>query len=207
MLTGGVLYDLLAEEEQKKDPLIEGCHDLSRRLSRFPEHGDELTRWTDELFAVLEETPAERRLRQAACILADIGWYVHPDYRANHCLEQILLAPLVGVDHPGRLFLARTGFHRHEGASEPELMGDLKHLLTDRESERARILGLALRLAFMLCAATPGVLPETNLTLEADSVRLEVGRNHAALLGETVEKRLGALAKALNRRPETIIAD
>jgi exopolyphosphatase/guanosine-5'-triphosphate,3'-diphosphate pyrophosphatase len=204
-LREGILFDHLDRREQAKDPLIEGARDLAARLARFPEHGAELTPWTAPLFVpnVLGETPAEARLRHAACILADIGWYVHPDYRAHHSMTQILLAPFSGVDHPGRLQLARTLYHRHEGRGEPELIGSLVGLLNESENYRALVLGLALRLAFTLCAATTGMLPKTKLEITRSTITLVVPRRYEPLLGEMVSKRLAALARAIDRRGET----
>lgn len=204
-LREGILFDHLDKREQAKDPLLEGARDLAERLARFPEHGTELTPWTAPLFsdAVLGENPAEARLRQAACILADIGWYVHPDYRAHHSMTQILLAPFSGIDHPGRLILARTLYHRHEGKGEPEMVGSLVGMLNENESRRALVLGLALRLAFTLCAATAGVLPKTRLEISKSLVTLIVPRRYEALLGEVVSKRLSALARTIDRKGET----
>jgi exopolyphosphatase/guanosine-5'-triphosphate,3'-diphosphate pyrophosphatase len=204
-LREGILFDHLDKREQAKDPLIEGARDLAERLARFPQHGAELTPWTAPLFApgVLGEGPSEARLRNAACILADIGWYVHPDYRAHHSLTQILLAPFSGVDHTGRLFLARTLYHRHEGRGEPEMIGNLVGLLNENENFRALVLGLALRLAFTLCAATAGMLPKTRLEITKSNVTLVVPRRYEPLLGEVVAKRLAALARAIDRKGET----
>lgn len=203
-LREGILFDQLEKREQAKDPLIEGCRDLAERLARFPQHGDELTPWTAPLFRddVLGETREQARLRHAACILADIGWYVHPDYRAHHSMTQILLAPFSGVDHSGRLFLARVGYHRHEGRGEPELIGDLSGILTETENYRALVLGLALRLAFTLCAATTGMLPKTKLEVTKNTVTLVVPRRYETLLGEVVQRRLAALARAIDRKGE-----
>lgn len=204
-LREGILFDHLDKREQAKDPLLEGARDLAERLARFPEHGAELTPWTAPLFAdaVLGETPAEARLRHAACILADIGWYVHPDYRAHHSMTQILLAPFSGIDHPGRLILARTLYHRHEGRGEPQTVGSLVGMLNENENHRAMVLGLALRLAFTLCAATAGVLPKTRLEISKSMVTLVVPRRYEPLLGEVVSKRLAALARTIDRKSET----
>lgn len=204
-LREGILFDQLDKREQAKDPLLEGARDLAERLARFPQHGAELTPWTAPLFsdAVLGESPAEARLREAACILADIGWYVHPDYRAHHSMTQILLAPFSGIDHPGRLILARTLYHRHEGRGEPQTVGSLVGMLNENENRRALVLGLALRLAFTLCAATAGVLPKTRLEISKSMVTLVVPRRYEALLGEVVSKRLSALARAIDRKSET----
>lgn len=206
-LREGLLFDNLGKREQAKDPLIEGARDLAMRLARFPEHGAELTPWTAPLFAddVVGETPAEARLRHAACILADIGWYVHPDYRAHHSMTQILFAPFSGVDHAGRLLIARTLYHRHEGKGEPEMIGNLVGLLNENENHRALVLGLALRLAFTLCAATTGMLPKTRLEITKSTITLIVPRRYESLLGEVVTKRLGALARAIDRKGETRI--
>jgi hypothetical protein len=85
--------------------------------SRSPRHGEELADWTDKFMASsgLEETSDEKRLRRAACLLADIGWRAHPDYRGEQSLNIISHAAFVGVDHPGRAFLALTVFFRHVG--------------------------------------------------------------------------------------------
>jgi exopolyphosphatase/guanosine-5'-triphosphate,3'-diphosphate pyrophosphatase len=44
----------------------------------------------------------EARYRQAACLLADIGWRAHPEYRGTQSLNIIAHASFIGVDHPGR---------------------------------------------------------------------------------------------------------
>jgi len=207
-LREGILFDRLSAREQAKDPLIEGAHDLAGRLARFPEHGSELTEWTAPLFAknALGETAEEERLRHAACILADIGWYVHPDYRAHHAMTQILLAPFSGVDHPGRLFIARVGYHRHEGRDEPNLIGNLAGVLTEHSNHRSMVLGLALRLAFTLCAATTKLLPRTRLEISKTHVTLVVPPRYQTLLGEVVSKRLTALARTIDRKGDTRIS-
>ncbi|MEQ9517945.1 MAG: Ppx/GppA family phosphatase [Parvibaculum sp.] len=200
----GLLFDRIDAQEQKKDPLIAGASDLAERLVRFPEHNEELRAWTASLFKgdVLNETKDQERLRHAACILADIGWYAHPDYRSAYAFEQVLAAPLTGVTHAERLHLARIGYHRHEGASEPAALGDLKHLLAEEGHEHARIIGLALRLAFTLSAASIGVLPQTRFSLNAEALCLIVRKESKAFIGEVVEKRLATLARAINVEPE-----
>ena len=42
------------------------------------------------------------RYRHAACLLADIGWRAHPEYRGTQSLNIIAHASFIGVDHPGR---------------------------------------------------------------------------------------------------------
>lgn len=200
----GLLFEHLSETERKRDPLLAGAEDLAKRLVRFPEHKRELINWIAPIFGKggLGESPEQKRLRFAACELADIGWYVHPDYRALHAHEQILLAPISGLTHLERLFLARVGYHRHEGASEPDVEARFQKMLSEEEHKRARVMGLALRLAFTLCAASIGVLPHTRLLATDEMLYLDIQNSHSAFLGEVVEKRLAALAKALGLNGE-----
>src|SRR5690606_32079096 len=107
---------------------------------------------------------------------------------------------------PGRLFIARVGYHRHEGRDEPNLIGNLAGVLTERSNYRSMVLGLALRLAFTLCAATTGMLPKTRLEVSKTHVTLVVPPRYQSLLGEMVSKRLTALARTMDRKGDTRIA-
>ena len=145
----GLLYSMLDAKEREKDPLIAAATELNVLRSRAPAHGEELTRWTDRFFASsgLDETAEERRLRHAACLLADIGWRAHPDYRGEQSLNIIANAAFVGVDHPGRTFIALAVFFRHVGLIDEELAPRLRELASTRVLDRARVLGAALRVA------------------------------------------------------------
>ena len=129
--------------------------------SRSPHHGEELIDWTDAFIASsgLEETADEKRLRHAACLLADIGWRAHPDYRGEQSLNIIAHAAFVAIDHPGRAYLALAVFFRHVGLSDEDLSPRLRELATTRMLDRARVLGAAMRVAYMISASQPGVLP------------------------------------------------
>ena len=78
----------------------------------------------------LPETEYERRLRHAACLLADIGWRAHPDYRGEQSLNLIAYGAFAGLDHPGRAYLALSIFFRHEG---------LRRTRSARGSNRSRV--------------------------------------------------------------------
>ncbi|TIT81238.1 MAG: exopolyphosphatase, partial [Mesorhizobium sp.] len=80
-------------------------------------HAHELVDWTGKAFAAfgIDETEDEARYRQAACLLADIGWRAHPEYRGRQSLNIIAHASFIGVDHPGRAYLALAGAYRHDG--------------------------------------------------------------------------------------------
>src|SRR5262245_66587168 len=114
----------------------------------------------------LEETAEERRLRHAACLLADIGWRAHPDYRGEQSLNIIANAAFVAIDHPGRVYLALAVFFRHVGLVDEELSPRIRELASTRVLDRARVLGAALRVAYIVSASTTGVLPKTPMVVE-----------------------------------------
>ena len=113
----GLLYSLLKPQERGCDPLIQAAADLNVLRSRSPHHGEELIDWTDRFMASsgLDETAEERRLRHAACLLADIGWRAHPDYRGEQSMNIIAHGAFVAVDHPSRAYLALSVYFRHAG--------------------------------------------------------------------------------------------
>jgi exopolyphosphatase/guanosine-5'-triphosphate,3'-diphosphate pyrophosphatase len=197
----GLLFSKLPRRKAHADALLSSCWDFARRYARSPEHELELCDWTDQIFGDggLRETDYERRLRYAACLLADIGWRAHPDYRAERSLGMISQAAFVGVDHPGRIFLALTVFYRYDGEDGKD---GLHRMLDDDEIARARLLSQLFRLAYILSAAMPGLLPRLGLRLgEGKTLVLKIPKKLADLNGERVEKRLGALAAEIGRSP------
>ncbi len=202
----GLLYSKLPGRKRNSDALLSSCWDFARRYARSPEHELELCDWTDQLFGPgkLPETASQRRLRYASCLLADIGWRAHPDYRAERSLSMISQAAFVGIDHPGRVFLALTVFYRYDGEGED---GDgLNRLLGDEDHQRAHLLSSVFRLAYILSAAMPGMLPEIGLKLaENKSLVLQLPRKLADLAGERVDKRLAGLAAEMGRTGRVVI--
>jgi exopolyphosphatase / guanosine-5'-triphosphate,3'-diphosphate pyrophosphatase len=200
----GLLYSLLSKKDKEKDALIEAARHLNQLRSRSPQHGEELIGWTDRFFATsgLEETAEERRLRHAACLLADIGWRAHPDYRGEQSLNIIAHGGFSGIDHQGRAYLALSVFFRHVGlVMDDELSPRLRELVSTRLLDRARVLGAALRLAYVVSAAMPGVLPKTPLAIERHRLALRLPGDYAALAGERVMNRLRSLARLIGREP------
>jgi exopolyphosphatase/guanosine-5'-triphosphate,3'-diphosphate pyrophosphatase len=194
----------LSEDEQRKDPLIAACADIARRRARSLDSAYELCFWTDALFRAPGpiETPEQRRLRHAACLLSDIGWRSHPDYRGIQSLNLVAHGTFVGVDHPGRAFLALTVYYRNEGLVKDELSQKLIELVDKDMLRRARILGAAFRAAHMVSAAMPGVLTNTPITYEGNRLVWTLPEPYSNLEGERVERRFKDLANLLDREPE-----
>ncbi len=204
----GLLYSLLSPQEQRKDPLLSFADDYARLRSRSAEHARELCAWTDALFTGVgpKENEDERRLRHAACLLSDIGWRAHPDYRGEQSLNVVAHAALGGIDHEGRIFLALAIYFRHVGPGEEE--GDenfserLKASISKRALRRARIVGAALRAAHMISIGMPGIIDETPITYEGDRLVLVMPQAYEALNGERLARRFEALAQLLEKTPE-----
>jgi len=199
----GLLYSLLPGKERKKDALLTAAGELNQLRSRSPVHGEELVAWTDRFMATsgLDESADEKRLRHAACLLADIGWRAHPDYRGEQSLNIIAHAAFVGIDHASRAFLALAVFFRHVGLIDDELSPRLRELATTRMLDRARILGAAMRVGYLISAAMPGVLPRTPMQVEHGRLVLRLSGEHATLAGERLFNRLKQLARLIGREP------
>lgn len=204
----GLLYSLLSEEEQKKDPLISACEEVARLRARSPEHAHELIRWTAPLFETPEflESAEDARLRKAACLLSDIAWRAHPDYRGEQSASLIAQSALVGIDHPGRAFLALAVHFRYGRSVSGELLTALAGMIPEPALKRAKVIGFAVRLANDLSAGMPNVLPETPLNYEGGKLVLTLPEKFALLDGEAVHRRLRMLAELVGKSPEIRIA-
>ncbi|MCV0426343.1 MAG: Ppx/GppA family phosphatase [Roseibium sp.] len=196
----GLLHEKLSPEMQAEDPVIDAARELCVLRARSPDHAEELIDWTDRLFRELEieETANETRLRHAACLLADIGWRAHPDYRGEQSLNIISNASFVGLDHASRAYLAAAVFYRHQGLREGALSSVIRQLFTDRLRIRAKVLGAILRVASLLSASMAGLLPKVGISRTETGLALELGPELQNLDGERLRKRIGQLAKVID---------
>ncbi len=199
----GLLYSQLKESERACDPLIQAAADLNVLRSRSPHHGEELIAWTDRFMASsgIEEISDERRLRHAACLLGDIGWRAHPDYRGEQSMNIVANGAFIAVDHPGRAYLALAIYFRHAGLSEEELSPRLRELASTRMLDHARILGAAMRVAYILTAGQSGVLPKTPMQVKRAKLVLKLPGRYARLRHERLFNRLRQLARLIGREP------
>ncbi len=200
----GYLYAQLPAEEQAQEPLLLAYDQLAILRARSPEHARELAEWTGRMVSSfgIEETVEESRYRRAACLLADISWRAHPDYRGlqalNHraffaCRHYPCGARLSGA---GEL-LPFEGLH-DDGATEP-----LAQISTPRLLSLAKLLGGLLRVVYLFSASMPGVVNhlyfrrsnQPDLDLE-----LVVPHEYIDFAGERLDGRLQQLAKLTGKR-------
>jgi exopolyphosphatase/guanosine-5'-triphosphate,3'-diphosphate pyrophosphatase len=198
----GLLYAKLPQTERAKDGLICAAQDLNELLSRSARHAQELIEWTDRLVRVvkLRETEEDRRLRHAACLLSDIGWRVHPDHRGEETLNLITNGNFGAVSHQGRAFVALSVFFRYAGLSEenqPPVI--VQELVPPAMLERARVLGAAFRVAHLITAARPGVLPATHFRSKGRKLMLVFEHRLVDLVADRVGSRFKQLARLVGR--------
>lgn len=192
----GQLLELLPEKFSDKDPLLEACKSFSERIGRFALRGKEILRWMDPLFP--DESQADRRLRFAACLLSDIGWNEHPDYRAEHAFHRVLRIPFAGLTHPERVLLAEAIFIRYNGDPASKLVSPVRSILNAEQQSWVNIVGLGLRMGHTLSGSAPGLLEKTNLGVEDGKLKLSVPGNSGMFVSETVERRMRTLAAKLD---------
>ncbi|RUW64668.1 exopolyphosphatase [Mesorhizobium sp. M2A.F.Ca.ET.067.02.1.1] len=199
----GFLYSLLDPEEQKADPLISAAEELALLRSRSVHHAHDLVEWTGKAFKAfgIDETEDETRYRHAACLLADIGWRAHPEYRGRQSLNIIAHASFIGVDHPGRAYLALANAYRHDGIFNDGIAPEIKALAPPRLLERARVLAAMMRVVYLLTAAMPGVMPRLKWESRGNgALALVLPASLSDLYGERPAGRLVQLARITNRR-------
>jgi exopolyphosphatase/guanosine-5'-triphosphate,3'-diphosphate pyrophosphatase len=193
-LREGIFYQQLSEAELKRDPLIVACEELSLTRQTIPQ-AQRLCAWVAPIFP--QETPAEARLRYAAALVSFIGWFEHPDYRAEHAYLRILRMPFSGIDHRERAMLALTVRVRYGGGVDRAPDAVTQRLLSERDLEWCNRLGLALRLGLTVCGGAVDLLEGTGLAIEKSKLVLTVGADRADLIAEKVLARFENLAKLI----------
>jgi exopolyphosphatase/guanosine-5'-triphosphate,3'-diphosphate pyrophosphatase len=73
-------------------------------------------------------------------------------------------------------------------------------LVDSAKAAKANILGLALRLGQTLTGGVTTLLQRTSLTLDEETLNLTLPEDGRVMLGDSVQRRLEAVAKSLNRR-------
>jgi exopolyphosphatase/guanosine-5'-triphosphate,3'-diphosphate pyrophosphatase len=197
----GLLYSKLHEAERAKDGLLCAAQTLNELLSRSAQHARELIDWTDRLVRVvhLRETEEERRLRHTACLLSDIGWRMHPDHRGEQTHDLILNGNFGAISHQGRIFVALSVFFRYAGFREESAPPALTQTLPQAQIDRARVLGAAFRVAHLISAARPGVLPATHFRTQERKLMLVFEHRMVDLVADRVGGRFKQLARLVGR--------
>lgn len=193
-LREGLLFERLEAEERALDPLLVAAEAEGEAQGRFAGHGALIDAWIAPLFR--SDPPEWARLRRAACLLGDVAWRANPDFRAERGVEIALHGNWVGIDGYGRAMLAQA-LHSNFGGGAG-LAPDLDRLADVGALTRAVQWGLAIRLAQRLSGGVAAPLECTGLSHAGDHIVLTLAASHAALQGETIDRRLKHLGQAMD---------
>ena len=202
-LREGLLFEAMDADLRAQDPLIAGCAALGARQAVAEDLGHALEAWLAPALGGLPPAFSADRdavLLAAACRLADLGSRLHPDHRADLVFEQVLRAPIAGMNHAERAYLATCLFARHTASQtipEPRI---ISRLLSPERLIRARAVGAAMRLGCDLSGRSSALLARSSLRL--DKARVILSADHGVgdlLLGEQTARRGATLAGILER--------
>ncbi|MEM6372563.1 MAG: Ppx/GppA family phosphatase [Pseudomonadota bacterium] len=191
----GMLYEQMPQRLRDRDPLIEACYYAEAKDARLPGFGKLLYRFIEPLF---KSAPATRkRLIKAACLLHDVSWRAHPDYRAEVCFDNATRANLGGLKHAERIFLGLSLLHRYTNKREGTHFEDLYDLLDEKTRLEAEVLGKAMRFGAMMWMDKDTGMGEFRWFPKKKQLELRLPQQAMPLFGEVAEARLNSLASSL----------
>jgi exopolyphosphatase/guanosine-5'-triphosphate,3'-diphosphate pyrophosphatase len=199
----GMLYQQMPQKLRDRDPLIESCRFAERKDARLPGFGRTLYEFILPLFR--SARPDRMRIIKAACLLHDVTWRAHPDYRAEVCFDNATRANLGGLKHSERIFLGLALLHRYRNKREGTHFEELYELIPPEEQLNAEILGKAMRFGAMLWLDRDADIGE--LKWFPKKKRLELHLTEAAfpLFGEVASARFASLASSLGAETEILL--
>ena len=191
----GMMYEQLPEQLRHLDPLIEACRFAEMKDERIPGFGKTLFEFVLPLFRNLPQS--KMRLIEAACLLHDVSWRAHPDYRAETCFDNATRANLGGLKHSERVFLGLALLHRYRNRREGTRFEELSDLLEKKEQLQAEILGKAMRFGAMFWIQSSVSIGQLRWYPKKKILELGIPKQATALYGEVAQARLLSLATSL----------
>ncbi|MEO1733938.1 MAG: Ppx/GppA family phosphatase [Pseudomonadota bacterium] len=192
----GLLYEQMPQALRDRDPLIESCRFAEAKDARVPGFGRMLNGFVLPLFN--GASPAQKRLIKAACLLHDVSWRAHPDYRAEVCFDYATRANLGGLKHSERVFLGLALLHRYKNKREGTRFAPLFDLLSEKDQKQAETLGKAMRLGAMLWMRHDAQMARLNWFPKKRCLELLLTPDAEPLFGEVAAARFKSLVSALN---------
>ncbi len=199
----GLLYEQMSQEQRDRDPLIEASRFSEAKDARLPGMGRTLFDFVMPLF---KSAPATQvRLIKAACLLHDVSWRAHPDYRAEVCFDYVTRANLGGLKHSERVFIGLALQHRYRNKREGNRFAPLYELLDEKDQVQAEILGKAMRFGAMLCMDSDAHVGKLRFYPKKRELDLVLPKSVQPLFNEVAESRLNSLANALKSEMRVVI--
>jgi len=191
----GMLYEQMPQKLRDRDPLIEACRFAEAKDARWPGFGKGLYNFILPLF---KSAHADRkRLILAACLLHDVTWRAHPDYRAEVCFDNATRANLGGLRHRERVFLGLALLHRYKNSRDGTPFEPMVELLGEKDAVDAEVLGKAMRFGAMLTVDVLDKIAELRYFPKKKQLELRLNDKARGLFGEVAEARFLSLAATL----------
>jgi len=191
----GLLYEQMPQRLRDRDPLIEACRWAEQKDARMPGFGRALYQFLLPLFK--SESAARLRIIRAACLLHDVSWRAHPDYRHEACFDNATRANLGGLTHEERVFMGLSLLHRYKNSRSGSRFEETVALLGAPDIAKAEVLGRAMRFGAMFSADRPGSLGELRWFPKKKLLELWLTRPAEDLYGEVAQSRFQSLVSAL----------
>ncbi len=199
----GLLYEQMSQEIRDRDPLIEASRFSESKDARLPGFGRHLYDFVMPLFK--SAPPARVRLIKAACLLHDVSWRAHPDYRAEVCFDYVTRANLGGLKHSERVFIGLALQHRYRNKREGNRFAPFYELLDEQGQKQAEILGKAMRFGAMLWMHNDANMGRLRFYPKKRQLDLFLPKAAGPLFNEVAEARLNSLSSALKSEARVII--
>ncbi len=199
----GLLYQQMPQRLRDRDPLIEASRFAEAKDARLPGYGKHLFDFVMPLFR--SAPPQKIRLIKAACLLHDVSWRAHPDYRAEVCFEYVTRANMSGLKHSERVFIGLALQHRYRNKREGNRFAPLYELLDEKGQKQAEILGKAMRLGAMLWMQNDATIGKLRFFPKKQQLELILPKTAKPLFNEVAEARLRSLANALKSETRVIM--
>ena len=191
----GLLYEQMPQALRDRDPLIEACRFAEAKDARLPGYGRMVFNFVQPLFRSVPKD--QQRIIKAACLLHDVSWRAHPDYRAEDCFDNATRANLGGLKHAERVFLGLALMHRYSNQREGTRFEALTKLATQQDEHRAEVLGKAMRFAAMFWLRKDENLGELIWKPKKKHLTLKLSKAAVPMFGEVAEARFNSLVQTL----------
>ena len=192
----GLLYEQMPDQLRQRDPLIEAARFSEAKDARLPGFGKTLYDFVSPLFKSAKWE--RKRLIKAACLLHDVSWRAHPDYRAEVCFDNVTRANLGGLRHSERVFLGLALMNRYKNSRSDSRFPGIFDILDEKAIKEAEVLGKAMRLGAMLWPKADQKIGEFRLFPKKKQLELILSRDAEPLFGEVAQSRLNSLARSLD---------
>ncbi|MGE0827926.1 MAG: Ppx/GppA family phosphatase, partial [Hyphomonadaceae bacterium] len=198
-LREGVLYAGMSAAAQAQHPLIATAEAFGAPVLRSRAFGKSLGQWIAPIFqqsAPVFSKSRDELLREAAARLADLGGPLHPDQRAELMFDLVLRAPIAGVSHIERVFLAAAVHHRYT-KTPPADAPAYARLLDEEKQAAALALGAALRLGADISGRSEALLSRFRVEWQKGALVVSAAQGQKHLISDQAMKRLDGLGQAL----------